>query len=234
MAAWSVAAGDGRRPVQVAAVLQRRPTLVVSAAIGVGWASAAAFAHAAHHHGLPARVALWAVMCVAMMVPSALPAIEHVERNSLAWRRGRAVSCFLAVYLGIWTAYGAVVLALSGLLPAGAATLAAALALAACWELVPLKLRALRACHASVPLRARGWRATASVLRFGSRNAAACLGSCWALMLVMGVVGSAHVVWMAGLAAIVCAQKLLAGQRRTTRLSAAALAAAAAIVLLAG
>ncbi len=224
--------GDLLMPV---AVLRRRPALVVDAAVSASWVLTATFAHAEHHAGAVARVELWAVMCAAMMLPSANPVIEHVARNSLRWRRGRAVGGFVAVYLGIWIAYGAVALTIAGLMPPPTApALAAALLLAACWELTPLKLRALRACHRSVPLRARGWPATLSVIRFGSRNAGACVGSCWALMLVMTLVSSAHMLWMIGLTAIVCAQKLLPRQRRSTRISAAALVAAAGIVLAVG
>jgi predicted metal-binding membrane protein len=217
-------------------VLRRQPALAVDAAVVAAWAlTAAPVSHALHHGGLGARVGLWALMCVAMMLPSATPAVEYVARNSLSWRRGRAVAGFVAVYLGIWIAYGAVALTLAGLAPAPTAqAVAAALLIAACWELTPLKRSALRACHRGAPLRARGWRATASVIRFGARNAGACVGSCWALMLVMVLVTSGHLLWMAGLTAIVCAQKLLPRPRRSTRITAAVLAAAAAIVLVAG
>src|SRR5215207_6691226 len=41
---------------------------------------------------------VWTVMCVAMMVPAALPAVRHVAANSLRWRRRRAVAQFLIAY----------------------------------------------------------------------------------------------------------------------------------------
>ena len=137
--------------------------------------------------GLP----MWALMSFTMMVPAALPAVRHVAINSLRWRRRRAVGEFLAVYLGIWVAFGAIALGLLALLPSArtdtTVALVLALALAAAWQLTPQKRRALLACHRSSPLPPRGWRATAGVLRFAGRNGGACLGSCWAMMLVMAV-----------------------------------------------
>lgn len=214
------------------ATLRRRPAVVVDAAAGGAWAVLAAMSPAMGA-GYGARLGMWTLMCVAMMLPTAEPAVHHTARNTLAWRRGRAVIAFVAVYLGIWAAYGAVALAVAGpLAPASTGALATVLLVAACWELTPLKRRALRACHRSVPLAPRGWRATRSVIRFGLRNGCACVASCWAIMLVMAVVASHALAWMVVLAAIVAAQKLLPRPDRTTRAAAATLAGAAGLVLL--
>lgn len=236
MQARAAAAGGGYRRLPLAGVLRRRAATVVDLAVGAAWALAAMLSHAAHDGPLLARIELWAVMCVAMMLPSTAPMIDHVAHNSLSWRRGRAVGGFVAVYLAIWIAFGAIALVLASLAPAPpeAAVLAGALLVAAGWELTALKRRALRACHRSVPLRPRGWRAAASVIELAARNGAACVASCWALMLVMVFAGAAHLLWMVGLTAIVCAQKLLPRQRQSTRVSAGVLAAAAAIVLVVG
>jgi predicted metal-binding membrane protein len=175
--------------------------------------------------GLP----MWALMSVAMMLPAALPAVKHVARNSLRWRRRRATAQFVAVYLGIWIAFGALALALLAPLrsvPAGA-LLAAALTLAAAWQLTLPKRRALSACHRSSALPPRGWRATAGVLRFGVRNGCACLASCWALMLVMAVATSGQALWSLALAGVISAEKLMRTPRRATRGTAVLLGAAA-------
>jgi predicted metal-binding membrane protein len=184
--------------------------------------------------GLP----MWGLMAAAMMLPTALPAVRHVAVNSLYWRRRRAMAEFIAVFLVVWILFSAVALgALSAWGPASsAAALAGALALAALWQLTPLKLRALRACHRSRPLPPRGWRATAGVADFGLRNGAACLASCWAMMLTMATVSSARLAWMACLTGVAMAEKLSLKPVRTSRRTAALLAAAAlgcaAIVLL--
>ena len=175
--------------------------------------------------GLP----MWGLMSITTMLPAALPTVGHVAVNSLRWRRGRAVVEFLAVYLGIWIAFGASTLALLALWPSARTgmTVAVMLALAAAWQLTPAKRRALLACHGSSPLPPRGWRATAGVVRFGRRNGLACLGSCWAMMLVMAVVTTGQVFWTAALTGLISAEKLVRRPRRTTRRASALLAAAA-------
>jgi predicted metal-binding membrane protein len=175
--------------------------------------------------GLP----MWALMSSAMMLPAALPAVRHVAVNSLCWRRGRAIAEFLTVYLGIWVAYGVLVLGSLALLgrARGGGLMILALALAAAWELTQPKLRALRACHLSSPLPPSGWRASAGVARFGLRNGAACLGSCWAMMLVTAVATSGRLLWMLALTALVCVEKLANRPLRATRRTAALLAGGA-------
>jgi len=42
----------------------------------------------------------------------------------------------------------------------------------------------------------------------GVRHGAYCLGCCWALMAVLFVVGTMHLVWMAVIAAFVLAEKI--------------------------
>jgi predicted metal-binding membrane protein len=178
---------------------------------------------------LAAGLPMWGLMAVAMMLPTALPALRHVEVNSLYWRRHRAALEFTAVFLAIWALFGVLVLGAltSWVSPTSTLALAAALALAAGWQLTPLKLRALRACHRSQALPPRGWRATAGVARFGLRNGAACLASCWALMLTMAAVGSAQLPWMAALTGIVVVEKLSLKPVRTSRRLAVLLGAAA-------
>jgi predicted metal-binding membrane protein len=169
---------------------------------------------------------MWTLMSAAMMLPSALPAVRHVVRNSLAWRRRRATIEFVTVYLVVWVAYGALVLALLAAQHPTIEIMLATLALAVGWQLTALKSRALSRCHRSVPLPIRGWRATVGVARFATRNGVACLGSCWAIMLVMAASTSGQAAWMLGLTAIVCAEKASNRPRRATRRTAALLAAA--------
>jgi predicted metal-binding membrane protein len=175
--------------------------------------------------GLP----MWGLMAGAMMLPTALPAVRHVGVNSLYWRRRRAMAEFVAVYLAVWTGFGILVLGpLSSLMPTDSGlALAAALSLAALWQLTPPKRRAQRACHRARPLPPYGWRASAGVARFGLFNGGACLASCWALMLTMAVVSSARLAWMAVLTAVVLIEKTNLKPRRTA-LRIATLAAAAA------
>ncbi|UUY51012.1 DUF2182 domain-containing protein [Streptomyces yangpuensis] len=205
----------------------------------------------AHHHMPPAHpppgapgpgtagfgsLAMWTLMCVAMMLPAALPALAHVGDNSLRRHRRRAMAGFAAVYLTVWTGYGALLLAAAPLWsrPPGHAVAAGALALAAAWQLTVHKRRALRDCHRSSPLPLSGPRAATGAVRFGLRHGGACLRSCWALMAVMAVAGggAAMLAWMALLTGIVMAERFASGPGRVTRLAAGVLAAAAPAVAL--
>jgi predicted metal-binding membrane protein len=199
------------------------------AGTGGGGTSHAAASSALAPGDLVAGLPMWALMSVAMMVPPALPAVVHVAGRSLYWRRRRATLEFLAIFLAIWVAYGALVLAplRSWGATASGYALAAALALAALWQLTPLKRRAMRACHRSRPLPPRGWRASAGVASFALRNGGACLASCWALMLAAAIAGPATLAWMAAATAAIVAERLQPRPRRTSRRVAALLAAAA-------
>lgn len=181
--------------------------------------------------GLPSLLAeapMWGLMAFAMMVPTAMPAVRHVGVNSIYWRRHRATAEFLAVYLGVWLAFGALAF---GVLTFWDPTsspypLVAALALAALWQLTPAKRWALLACHRSRPLPPRGWRADAGVGRFGLYNGGACLVSCWAMMLVATVAG-AGILWMGAMTVLMSAEKLAERPRRAARRVALLLGAAA-------
>jgi predicted metal-binding membrane protein len=186
--------------------------------------------------GLP----MWALMSVAMNLPTAVPATRHVAVNSFRRRRRRAVAEFLAVYLALWLAFGLAAMTGLALLPAASPGLLpiAGLALAAAWELSPLKRRALNGCHRSAPLPPRGWRASAGVARFGLINGTACIASCWPAMLLMLTAPAGRLAWCAGLTAMMASEKLSRRPRRAARRVSAvlgvALAAAVVAALLAG
>ncbi|HEX3977514.1 MAG TPA: DUF2182 domain-containing protein [Solirubrobacteraceae bacterium] len=193
---------------------------------------ARAGASSAHHSlllggGAVAALAMWTLMVVAMMLPTALPAVRHVAANSLRRRRPRAMATFAAVYALIWAGFGVLVLmaapAWAGL--DRAAVAAGALALAAAWQLSSPKRRALRDCHRPSPLPPSGRRATTGVVRFAVRNGTACVGSCWAMMLAMAVATTATTFWMVAITGLVLVEKLAPKPRQATRAGAVLLAA---------
>ncbi len=49
---------------------------------------------------------MWILMALAMTLPAAVPATQHVAVNSFRRRQWRAVAEFLAVYLGLWLVFG--------------------------------------------------------------------------------------------------------------------------------
>jgi predicted metal-binding membrane protein len=217
-----------RRP-DVRELLLRRPELGASVVVVAAWVAVLALAAAGGHRHVSGGLPYWMLVTVAMIGPAALAGIRHTGLNSLRWRRRRAMVEFAAAYLALWIAFGALALAVAArvlvLVPRPVA-FAIVLAGAAAWQLCPLKRRWLRDCHRSVPLPPRGWVAEKAALRFGLRNGAACLGSCWCLMLVMVV--ASGLVWTVLLAGFVTAEKLLQQPRRATRFGAAVLAIAAA------
>jgi predicted metal-binding membrane protein len=177
-----------------------------------------------------AQVPHWVLMTVVMMGPVALAGIRHTGRNSLQWRRGRAMAEFAAAYLAVWTAFGAVALAVTARLSllSGTAGLGAVLTLAAGWQLSPLKRRCLRNCHRSVPLPLHGWPAERGAVVFGLRHGASCLGTCWCLMLVMVVTPGWHLLWTLALSAAIAVERWAQHPRSASRFVAAGLASAAA------
>jgi predicted metal-binding membrane protein len=197
-------------------------------------------AHRAPHNsallgsGAAAAIAMWTLMVVAMMLPAAIPAVRHVAANSLRRRRRRAIAAFVCVYALIWIAFGGLVLLASPLWASlhGETVLAVALATAAGWQLTAHKRRALLDCHRPSPLPPQGWRATAGVVRFAARNGLACLRSCWAMMLAMGVASSMMLLWMVAVTGIVTTEKLAERPRRAARVGAVVLAAGAVLAAL--
>ena len=229
--------GDDGRQVRerLRRAARRHPAAGALVAAGAAWTAMVALHGgpvATGHDDAPlaAALALWALMSVAMMVPVVLPAVRHVAANSLRWRRQRAIAEFLAAYLAVWIAFGAVALSAVSLASGfliGTPAVVAALVIAAAWQLLPFQRRFVRACHRTVALPPRGWRAAAGCLRFGWRQGRACVGICWPLMLVMALVIHESLLWMAALAFIVAARRLLPRADRLSRPLAGALGAAA-------
>jgi predicted metal-binding membrane protein len=138
----------------------------------------------------PAFLAVWAVMMAAMMLPGAAPA---VLRRVADTRQVRAVPAFLAGYLAVWTLVGVVVYACYR--PHGTAV-AGVLAIAAGgYELTPAKRYLRRCCQDG----------SRSGLRFGLY----CVGSGIGLTVLLMALGVMSVGWMAILAFLSLAQKLL-------------------------
>jgi predicted metal-binding membrane protein len=179
---------------------------------------------------------VWVTMTAAMMLPSVAPtalAYAHV-----APRPRPGTTFFLGGYLVAWTAYGLVAFAIyRGLRSAAPAFLrwdsggryvaGAALAAAGLYELTPLKTLCLRHCRAPLSFVLGRWRAgRLGALRMGTDHGAHCVGCCFGLMLVLFVLGLMSIVWMAAVAAVVFAEKVLPLGDRLPPAVAAALVAA--------
>ncbi|MDR2983234.1 MAG: DUF2182 domain-containing protein [Nocardiopsaceae bacterium] len=134
--------------------------------------------------------AVWVPMMAAMMLPGAVPA---VLRRAHISGRPAAVPVFVGSYLAVWTLVGLAVYALYR--PHGAVAAGAFVIAAGVYELTPVKRHFRRLCREKA---GPGWD-------FGL----CCIGSSIGLMVVLVVLGVMSIIWMAAIAVIVVAQKLL-------------------------
>ncbi|CCE07684.1 Membrane protein, putative (fragment) [Bradyrhizobium sp. STM 3843] len=161
----------------------------------------------------PAKLASgWALMWAAMMLPLIAASLRHVRDRSLARRRTAAMLLFATGHAAVWIIAGMVLqlVALSALwaVPAPRAWFTGAVLLALLWQVSPLKQWSLNRCHRRPQLAAFGWRADRDALCFGLGNAIACVGACWALMLVMLLAGPAEPLAMIAVALFAFAERL--------------------------
>jgi predicted metal-binding membrane protein len=191
--------------------------------------------------------AMWWVMMIAMMVPSATPMLllfTAIKRNQQASISPATEAwVFLGGYLLIWAGFSVVAtfaqwgLERAGLLSMGAASTNARfggviLLAAGLYQFTPIKSACLRFCQSPVLFLSRHWRpGAAGVLRMGLRHGAYCLGCCWFLMLLLFVAGVMNLVWVAGIALYVACEKLLPLDQRLSHAAGAVLIVAGAIVL---
>src|SRR5262249_23528516 len=147
---------------------------------------------------------LWLAMSAAMMLPSIVP-VTH-----LAAALGRSATLFVLGYALVWAAVGLVAFGAARAVDGPGRWLAAgAVAVAAAYQLTPLKDACLRRCRS--PL--------GTLLRRGSLGAGlghgpVCPGCCWALMLALVALGIGSMGWMAALAVVILVEKVApAGER---------------------
>ena len=182
---------------------------------------------------------MWAVMMIAMMVPSATPmvfAFLQVNQGRKAANRPYVpVTIFLLGYLAVWTAFSAfATLAQWGLhraallSPAMAATspvLNGVLLIAAgIFQWTPLKLACLKGCRSPLSFLMSEWRdGAAGAFAMGLKHGAYCVGCCWVLMALLFVAGVMNLLWVAVIALFVMAEKLLRKGELIARISGVAL-----------
>jgi predicted metal-binding membrane protein len=158
-------------------------------------------------------VGIWVTMAAAMMLPSALPAAQPIDRLTSALR-------FAAGYLGVWTVYGLAAFGVfrvvtsfdtgwlawdeNGPYVAGGVVVAASL-----YELTALKRRSLHRC--------RHPRDRADSLRSGLAHGVDCVACSGGLMLALFALGVMSLVWTVVVAAAIFAEKVLPHGPRISR-----------------
>ncbi len=165
---------------------------------------------------------MWAVMMVAMMLPSATPMILTYERVA-SGRPGANFAwtwLFGAGYLAVWTGFGvaatAAQLALArGAILTNALTLApvagaAVLVGTGIYQFTPWKGACLTHCQSPMMFFMMRWRdGAAGAFQMGLRHGALCVGCCWMLMALLFVAGVMNLTWVAAIAVFVLLEKLL-------------------------
>jgi predicted metal-binding membrane protein len=156
--------------------------------------------------GLGWYLGVWATMTAAMMLPSTL-FVARVSRG--------LPSLFIAGYLAAWTAFGLAAYGLFRVVTSfdtgwlawdrgGPYVVGGAIVAAGIYELMPLKQYCLSRCRTSA---ARG----------GLAHGLDCVGCCGGLMAVLFALGVMSIFWMAVVAGVIFAEKVLPHGLRLTR-----------------
>jgi predicted metal-binding membrane protein len=179
-------------------------------------AEIAGYGHLLHHNSLVddsvplivkllVFIGMWQVMIVAMMLPSSIPMLKLFARASSNQPQSQQVLfIFICAYATVWAGFA---IALFGLdislhqwdwlretpwLYSGFT-----LAVAGAFQFSSLKQRCLQVCRHPLSFLTHHYqRGLLGAWKLGIYHGLYCLGCCWALMLVMFVVGTGHFTWM--------------------------------------
>jgi predicted metal-binding membrane protein len=164
----------------------------------------------------------WLLMTAAMMLPTTLPLVRRFDRI-VEQRPDRSwlVALLIGGYLAVWAGFGVA----AHLVDAALHELARRspwltwngwivgsliLAVAGSFQFSGLKYRCLARCRAPYGFIARHWRGPRpyrNALSLGLDHGWFCFGCCWAIMLVLFVVGTGNLGWMLALGALMALEK---------------------------
>lgn len=172
---------------------------------------------------------MWSAMMAAMMMPGASPMVAAFATINRRRRERSAphvpTAIFLLGYLTAWADFSLIATALQWLLQmTGLVTtmmqsaslyFSAALFLAAgLYQFSPLKEHCLAYCRSPDGFILSEWRDGAlGAMIMGLRHGLFCMGCCAALMVLLFAVAVMDLRWVAGLTALVTAEKLLPGAK---------------------
>lgn len=184
-------------------------------------------------------LAIWIVMMVAMMFPTAAPMIAlfgAVQAERLS--RGEAyvaTSMFVGAYVLVWSTAGVVAFVAAiaaewlasawGLSAETAARIGGGLLIAAgLYQITPLKLACLSHCRGPISFIMTAWRpGVTGAFRMGLEHGLYCLGCCWLLFVILFALGMMNIAAMAVITLVIFAEKTFPFARRTVRSGAAVL-----------
>ncbi len=190
--------------------------------------------------------AMWAVMMIGMMTPSAAPMVliyAAVGRQATAQGKPFAATIwFLSGYFLVWVGFALLAtgaqfaLTQAALLDPAMATSSRlfggiVLIAAGIYEWTPVKNACLAQCQSPLMfIQQHGGfrRDPTGAVSLGLRHGAYCVGCCWMLMALLFVGGVMNVFWIAAISAVVVVEKVLPVGRLFTRTAGLALIAAGA------
>ena len=173
--------------------------------------------------------AMWAVMMVGMMIPSASPAIIwYAQIAQHAIQHGKVLAAagwFAAGYVLSWTVFSmaatfvqaglAMFALITPMLVASTNRIGGVILIGAgLYELTPLKRACLNHCRLPLEfLRAPGGMETTAMgsMRTGFQHGLYCIGCCWALMALLFAGGVMNLSWIAAIAGLILVEKVLPG-----------------------
>jgi predicted metal-binding membrane protein len=170
---------------------------------------------------------VWVVMMAAMMLPSVAPMVALYSKMTRT-KTPLAPLVFTSGYLVTWAAAGLLAFGISGLAgtlfgkqlawtSGGRWVAGGIICVAAIYELTPLKEVCLRKCRSPLGFLLGSWRGGLwGSLRMGAKHGAWCVGCCWALMAALFALGVMNIAWMAFIAALIAAERMLPWRRAVT------------------
>jgi predicted metal-binding membrane protein len=179
--------------------------------------------------------AMWALMMIAMMLPSVAPTVLAFAEINRRRREQESpfvpTSVFVAGYLTAWMGFSLVVTAAQVALHEAALLSPAMIArshlfaggLLVCtgvFQWTPLKQACLSRCRSPLGFVLAHWRdGIAGAFRIGLLHGTYCIGCCALLMTLLFVNGVMNVAWIALLTAYVLAEKLVSAPAWTGRVA---------------
>jgi len=188
----------------------------------------------------------WLLMLAAMMLPTTMPLLQRFDRIA-ATRRDRVELTALLVggYLLVWMGFGVAAHLLDAVLHAIVRQSdwltfnawlpgAGLLAIAGLFQFSRLKYHCLDKCRTPLSFIMRHWHGITprrDAFMLGMHHGVFCVGCCWAIMLLMFVVGTGNVGWMLALGAVMAIEKNAAWGRKLSKPLGLALIAGAALTV---
>jgi predicted metal-binding membrane protein len=187
----------------------------------------------------PLFIAIWVVMMVAVMFPTAAPMILIFARVYAGKReRGHPFVptwVFVCSYLFVWTLFGVLAYAVAleaeelgkqsmWLMDNAARLGGGVLVLAGLYQLSPLKHSCLSKCRTPMNFILSSWReGYMGSFRMGLEHGLYCLGCCWLLFIILFPLGVMNVAAMAVITLLIFAEKSLSIGQQIAKIAAVVL-----------